>query len=120
MREVVIQQGKGRGWPWREGEGMKSRQWTKGGGMKGRARKAGEPWGGEHIAPCPHSLPLLRPLFRVCVCVFALLAVMHVRTLGEQSQCCSHAGCEHESVDLSHWVAAMVVRMTMMDIMLWL
>jgi hypothetical protein len=45
---------------------------------------------------------------------------MHVRTLGEQSQCCSHAACEHESVDLSHWVAAMVVMMTMMDIMLWL
>ena len=59
---------------------------------------------------------------RVCVCVFALLAVMHVRTLGEQSQCCSHAGCEHESVDLSHWVAAMVVMMTRMNssIMLWL
>ena len=56
----------------------------------------------------------------VCVCVFALLADMHVRTLGEHNQCCSHAGCEHESVDLSHWAAAMVVMLTMMDIMLWL
>jgi hypothetical protein len=78
-------------------------------------------------APCSSpSLTTIAPIIVssvcvcVCVCVFALLAVMHVRTLGGQSQCCSHTGCEHESADLSHWVAAMVVMMTMMDIMLWL
>ena len=64
------------------------------------------PWIGERLLLSCHSPPLPPSLLRVC---------LHCSPTCEF---CLHTGCEHESGDLSHWVATMMAMLTTMVVMM--